>query len=61
MTEAALDLKESDDDIKWPCQALLGGAGTAIYMNVDGMCVHPECHPKNEIGESLPQQEGVTR
>lgn len=33
---------------EWPCQQLLGGTGASIYENVDGMCTHPECHPKND-------------
>lgn len=28
---------------KYPCQQLLGGRGSAIYMNEDGLCDHPEC------------------
>ena len=36
------------DAYEWPCQFLLGGTGTAIYNNTDGMCQHPECHPKND-------------
>lgn len=37
-----------DELLEWPCQDLHGGTGTAIYSNVDGMCKHPECHPKND-------------
>ena len=32
----------------WPCQQLLGGGGSGIYSNVDGMCNHPECNPAND-------------
>lgn len=32
---------------EYPCQQLLGGTGSAIYMNTDGMCSHPECNPAN--------------
>lgn len=31
----------------WPCQDLMGGRGAAIYANENGMCRHPECHPRN--------------
>ena len=30
---------------KYPCQQLHGGTGSAIYMNTDGLCSHPECNP----------------
>jgi hypothetical protein len=31
---------------KWPCQQLLGGTGSAIYSNVEGLCDHTECKPE---------------
>ncbi len=34
--------------VEWPCQQLLGGTGAAIYMSTNGMCQHPECHPRND-------------
>lgn len=33
---------------KYPCQQLLGGTGDSIYMNIDGLCDHPECNPEND-------------
>ena len=32
---------------EWTCQDLMGGGGAAINDNVDGLCTHPECHPRN--------------
>ncbi|MBA7559120.1 hypothetical protein ES708_00733 [subsurface metagenome] len=39
---------KNDELGEWPCQQLLGGTGAAIYSSIDGMCKHPECHPRND-------------
>ena len=41
--------REGEDELfEWPCQMLHGGRGSALYFNTNGMCQHPECHPKND-------------
>lgn len=44
----AIQDNEMDCLVSWPCQNLHGGTGSAIYDNVDGLCTHPECHPRND-------------
>ena len=59
--EQQSDVSEHDL-LEWPCQQLLGGTGAAIYSNVDGMCKHPECHPRNdESHHPLKKKEGNTK
>lgn len=36
------------EEKEYPCQQLLGGTGSAIYENVNGLCSHPECKPPQE-------------
>ena len=33
---------------QWPCQQLYGGKDADTRDNVDGLCKHPECHPRND-------------
>ncbi len=43
---AKLKSIEVKEDKEYPCQQLQGGTGSAIYENVNGLCVHPECKPE---------------
>lgn len=47
-TAAAARAAETDESERWPCQQLLGGTGSAMYMNDGGFCKHPECKPAAE-------------
>ena len=43
-----LRIENVDELDEWPCQQLCGGREAGIYDNIDGMCRHPECHPRNK-------------